>query len=198
MQFVRAPVFTAQRSIGRRCSSFLTNMDNRLITIISNIKVIGWITMLTYSGVLFYCCNSLISAFLVNRMGNSMLSPTDFNNPDIIDMNSFLSKMTFIITFISLIAIAGIFIGRGLTNIRKWAAIAFHILSITFGLLIIGGAIYLMTQLYPTSTDDFSEMKDAIMKYQAMTIGTLGLLITWLITKANMLLFRKDYRLEMN
>lgn len=171
-------------------------MTNRIIHIISNIKAIGWVTILVFSSVLYYCIYSLIGAYLINEAKNSMLSPVDMVDPDINEMTELLTQLTLIFTALGLISIVGIFIGRGLLKIKKWAFRGFHILSISVGILILAGVAYLLFQQY-TMPPDKSSMIHIGFKVQTISLGTLGLLITWLITKVNILLFRKEYKIEM-
>lgn len=173
-------------------------MDNRIIHIISNIKVIGWLCILTFSGILYYCLHSLISIYLMNQLTSQMLTgEPNLNSLNKASMNGLIIQAAFWLIFSGLVSIAGILIGYSLLQMRKWAAIAFHILSISIGLLILGGVIYLVAQSYQTPSGQFFTMNQSIIRYKAASIGTFGLLITWLITKANLLLFRKDYKVNL-
>lgn len=171
-------------------------MNNRIIHIISNIKVIGWVTILVFSGTLYYCVHSLISAYYVTQMAGSILKSPELDNPDIIEMSKLINQLTVFFVGLSLISILGILIGRGLVHIKKWASTGFHILSVAIGLLILIGIIYSLIQYHSTPTDKFG-MSNTILRLETLSLATLGLLISWLVTKVNILLFKKEYRIEM-
>lgn len=119
------------------------------------------------------------------------------NNPDMVEMTELITQLSLLFIALSIISVIGILIGRGLLRIKKWATNGFHVLSISIGMLIIIGVVYLVVQLHSMPSNQFGINHNG-MKLQTISLGTLGLLITWLITKVNILLFRKEYRIEMN
>ena len=163
-------------------------MTNRIIDIISNIKVVGWITIIVSSGLLYYCANSLLAAYLINQN-----IPSQVNTGQVSDFDQMLTEITFYIFLTSLLDILGISIGRGVIKIQRWAVRAFHFFSIVIGLSILAGILYMVATINYVN----NEPANRILKVQTMSWGTAGLLITWLITRANLLLFRKEYRIEL-
>jgi CHASE2 domain-containing sensor protein len=166
------------------------NTIEQIINRRSTIKAIGW-TMLVFAGITTYeLAWSIIGLLGANPLHIEQTEP--FNH----EMESFVRNAAIIIVGLFLVSLVFSICAIGMLKWKRWAVLVFHALSLVLIIVIFGLLIYVY--IMPTDTaslpaNEIHEMFGLLM--QART-GIFFMIVLWVITRVNILLYRYDYRKE--
>lgn len=177
-------------------------MDDKL-KVVSNIKSIGWATLIVFSILEYLIIIRFIITFLIK---NNPLFPEFQEDKEFAEalseidssVTSYFIILIIVLAFLSLINIGAV----GLLKLKNWGLIIFHSTSIILICSIIVGLAY---ATYSYKSDDnlplnnidvpVNEYLETVQYVSFIGYGTLLLAITWILTRANILLIRRDYRI---
>lgn len=177
---------------------------NRII----NIKTIGWTSFIFFGLGMLYCLFQLIALFLIfddPTFDHLMRISETAANPDQEMASAFYwIKWAAFGTFIWLMLLN---IGSiGLIRRKHWGRILYHLgsMPLILGLLALILIMIINFQFDP-ALDDAPIFQQAISKkiiqtqrFYLITYGTFILIITWLLSRVNLLLMKRSYREEFH
>ena len=163
-------------------------MESRIITIISNIRATGWVTILVFACTTYYALNNGILSIMIMNF-TSQLNEDTQKDPSVVEMNQ-LSEYFFIGFFAVLIlSVIGLYIGYGLLKIKKWAVMGFHVISVIIVLTALSGLAYWIYATHQLMQN--MDLMIPIRNFSIISIGVFVLLCCWLVTRTNPMLLKK-------
>lgn len=174
-------------------------MDEKL-NVVSNIKSIGWATLAIFSILEYLIIIRFIITFLIK---NNPLFPEFQEDKEFTEalgevdssITSYIIILVIILGFMTLINLGAV----GLIKLKNWGLIIFHATSIILICSTIAGLAF----AYQSNDDlPLNKMEVPMNEYfrtvqyvSFIGYGTLMLAIAWILTRANILLMRRDYRI---
>jgi hypothetical protein len=178
-------------------------MDDKL-KVVSNIKSVGWATLIVFSILEYLILIRFIITFLIKN--NPLFPEFHEDNKEFAEalseidssVTSYFIILIIILAFLSLTNIGAV----GLIKLKNWGLIIFHSTSIILICSIIVGLAY-ATYSYKSNDNlplnninvPVDEYLETVQYVSFIGYGTLLLVITWILTRANILLIRRDYRI---
>lgn len=164
---------------------------------LSNIKAFGWTALVIFGYFTVSLTISLVGANLF--MENPIFDISDQSVKEVIDDIQEIGDIIqlgflFLLVFSLISAIGAV----GIIKLKKWGKLIFHISTITITLFLIIGIFYytITFKFFEPSPLFEGSFFENLQEYTLKSQGVLILLIAWILTRANILLFRKSYRKE--
>lgn len=175
-------------------------IDEDRLNRLSNIKAIGWSTMVISGLVTLYVSYQLFLVFLfkysAQQISDAVDQPFNETMDSITEASNPLIIIYIITSFLTLLTTIS---SVGLIKLKYWGIILFHSFTISFiiGLLVLF-AFYISNSRARMSLPGFDSETMLFYRYSVVGDGILILLAAWLLTRVNIILWNKKYRLEFN
>ena len=176
-------------------------MELKELNIRTNIRVLAWIYAIMFGGLGLISLSNVVLTLIYNEnpMNQEWLEadPTSFGEATSIATGIFAAS-----AFSLSISIIVIVTAIELMKFRKWAALTINIVSVIIVIVIISiivfGAFQFQTSDINYNVEHFGSENtrywELVKKYQLISYGTIGLIICWGLTKANLLFLKKEYK----
>ncbi|MGK7391140.1 MAG: hypothetical protein ACNS60_12345, partial [Candidatus Cyclobacteriaceae bacterium M2_1C_046] len=186
-------------NVCQRRTEFQIKVD-RQIEIKSNIKAIGWTSTVVFTLVIMVLLIYWLKLNLTLKLNPINIA---VNDPNMQEFNNILSLTNFLLFFSSCFSLIFIITSKELVKLKNWALTGFHVCSAILIIIIIAAIIYYITSLnfegvnyYKRFGEESANFQRIMLKYNAIAFSTFGLITAWILTRANLLLMKKDYRNE--
>ncbi|PTB97351.1 hypothetical protein C9994_03185 [Marivirga lumbricoides] len=176
-------------------------MTEKQIKKLISIKTIGWTTTIVFSlltlGILIQIAGTLV---LANSFDNSSIQQEEFNEitMQMIHTKNRIMAIYFIACAITLLIIVG---SIGLINLKTWGLIIYQSFTIVLTVFLLMGLTYytyhLLYQIEPNHQEfdmNGSDSFRTIQKYITLSYGIFILLVSWMLTRVNIFLGKKETR----
>ncbi|QOI98776.1 MAG: hypothetical protein HRU69_15360 [Flammeovirgaceae bacterium] len=178
-------------------------MDDKL-NILSNIKAIGWTTLTIFGTVTLWVVFQIIGTIIFdNSIDNFTAGQEEYNDvaTNMRDAAIQMRVILFIAGGLTLLTSIG---SLGLLRLKNWGLILYQSSTIAVILVFIGGLGYYVYDVQTKMDERYDRALEfgmstnfvAAQNYTTISYGTFLLLFSWMLTRANIFLSKKDSRIE--
>jgi hypothetical protein len=178
-------------------------MDEKLNRL-SNIKAIGWTTLTIFGTVTLWLIFQIVGPIIFdNSIDNLTAGQEEFNDAaeDMRDAAIQMRVILFIAGGLTLLTSIG---SIGLVRLKNWGLILYQSSTIVMILAFLGGLGYYVYNVQTKMDERYNQALDfgmsanfvAAQNYATISYGTFLLLFSWMLTRANIFLSKKDSRME--
>lgn len=178
-------------------------MDEKLNRL-SNIKAIGWTTLTIFGTVTLWLIFQIVGTIIFdNSIDNLTAGQEEFNDAakDMRDAAIQMRVILFIAGGLTLLTSIG---SIGLVRLKNWGLILYQSSTIVMIFAFLGGLGYYVYNVQTKMDERYNQASDfgmsakfvAAQNYSTISYGTFLLLFSWMLTRANIFLSKKDSRME--
>ncbi len=178
-------------------------MDEK-INRLSNIKAIGWTTLIIFGTVTLWLLFQIAGTILFDNSIDSLTAGQEEFQEATRDMRNATIQLRVILSATAGLTLLTSISALGLLRLKNWGLILYHTSTMIVLLALLGGLGYYIYIVQSEMNERYNQALDtgispnfiAAQNYSTISYGTFLLLFSWMLTRANLFLSKKDNRNE--